>query len=121
MIADSMALFRGKAKARWFVAFPEFRQRLARYFAFDRIAIAQDRNLRVIEIVGGINRIATALARKIICETCALEQAERQAPNSASTKSHEGQQTLEGREVADHRRRAQLRNRLDLAELGPDR
>jgi hypothetical protein len=56
-----------------------FDKDLREIFAFDRIAIAQDRNLRVIEIVGGINRIATGLARKIICEACALEQAERQA------------------------------------------
>jgi hypothetical protein len=101
--------------------FRGFDKDLRDIFAFDRIAIAQDRNLREIEIVGGIIRIATGLARKIICEACALEQADRQAPNSASTKSQEGQESLEGREVADRRRRAQRRNRLDLAELGPDR
>jgi hypothetical protein len=32
MIADNKALSRGKAKARWFVAWPGFRQRLARNF-----------------------------------------------------------------------------------------
>ncbi|MGC2225132.1 MAG: hypothetical protein WA624_23580 [Methylocella sp.] len=56
-----------------------FDKELREILALDRIAVAQDRNLRVIEIVGGINRIAPGLARKIICEACALEQAERQA------------------------------------------
>jgi hypothetical protein len=48
-------------------------------FSADRIAVAQDHIRRVIAIVGGINRIANGPAWKIICEACALEQAERQA------------------------------------------
>lgn len=39
-------------------------------------------------------------------------------PNSVSTKSQEGQESLEGREAADRRRRTQLRNQLGLESEG---